>query len=1467
MPKITDSTQRAYTLRVQGRDPNDVAWRNALWKTHEAVNNGARVFGDWLLTLRGGLDHGLADGGTHDRKNKRILLALSWLSVESREGAPEKYLVAGGNEPADVRRQKVLNAFKSILRKRGLNEQQIEEWLEDCRSSLSSAIREDAVWVNRSDAFDDRLLSPDLATRNDVWDMLEPFLGNSDAYLGGINVPEDDEDTESSGEEEKSKDLVQKAGQWLSSRFGTGKGADFNHMSRVYRKIAEWVNSSSATPGQNGREFMVSLAEGLAEFNPRSKDLDGVKSLISGPGYKSATRNLLDHLWGSDTVTEDHLQRLREAASNDAASCSGKVGEKGRRPYADKILLDVEETCGFSYLTDSNGGDVLTKTRDSYPENYDWGTSRHKSFAVMLDHAARRVSIAHTWIKKAESRRQRFEADAQKIHEVPHNIREWLDNFCTEWSDITGALDGYRIRRRAIDGWKEVVKAWSLPDCRTKEDRVAAARQLQDNPELDKFGDIQLFEALAEDDALCVWHRNGELDSEPDPQPLIDYVAAEEAEFKKQQFKVPAYRHPDPLLHPVFCDFGNSRWDITFSAHRSGQNRNEQHDSYFTMTLWDGMRIGNIDLRWHSKRLTRDLALKDKNSPVKPQKEVTRADRLGRAAAGVSGYEAVRVAKLFQEKYWNGRLQAPREQLEAIARHVKQHGWDQRACLMRDRIRWTVTFSAPLQPSGPWLKYVEQHTSLSKWPHNEDNKTRKEMARLILCRLPGLRVLSVDLGHRFAAACAIWESLSSLDFQKETSSRKILRGGTGPDHLFCHTEHRDESGKRHVTIYRRIGADLLPDGTTHPAPWARLDRQFLIKLQGEEEGTREASNAEIWAVHQFEKAIGRALPLIDRLTNAGWGSTEKQQQRLQELNKLGWFPARQEKADLPDDEEVDFFRPSIAVDDLMASATRSARLALRRHGDRARIAFALKGEYKTLPGNRKYYFNSPRDASAEHDEKTRHSEYVQFLRDALEMWYNLASSNTWYDRKAREWWVEYIPEVPLPRDDTKIPARGTSGSDKQALKQQLLSVAERLQKNAELRRQLSDAWEKQWKEDDQKWRGYLRWLRQWILPRGGRVDRRAIRHTGGLSLARLATITALRRQVQVAYYTRLRPDGSRAEISENFARKTLDALEELRLQRVKQLASRIVEAALGVGSENRNHWEKERRRPRQQICDPRFNPCQAVVIERLDHYRPEEVRTRRENRQLMTWSAAKVKKYLAEECLLNGLHLREVSAAYTSRQDSRTGAPGMRCQDVSPREFAKSPLWRKLVGRKTTGQTNDLNPIQCFLIDMDETLRNGSWPGRTIRLPLRGGELFISADPSSPAAQGLQADLNAAANIGLRALTDPDWPGRWWYVPCDPATSRPKADRVNGSSAINISNPLRNVPTDNSPSTSTKKRGAKKTGSGDDKTVNLWRDISCAPVSSENGPWQEFSDYWEYVTQRVLGILAAHKQYGDSVPY
>ncbi len=1494
MKENIGQTQRAYTLRLRGGDPKDQAWRDALWHTHAAVNRGAKVFGDWLLTLRGGLDHKLADkdrkseksnqDDTHrPQKNRRILLALSWLSVESKLGAPQKYIVAEGHEETEMRKNNVIAALENILKKRGLPEGDIDEWKRDCGPSLSANIRSDAVWVNRSLAFDDAVQNVgNSLTRDEVWDMLEGFLGNSSTYL----APKKSSDEEVSDEDSdsKAKDLVQKAGQWLSSRFGTGKGADFKRLAEVYQKIAEWAETT--TPNMTGSAAIESLAATLREFSPPSNDLQSVLKLISGPGYKSATRNLLNQINRKPSIDQEDLTKLKKTAEENRKESESKIGSKGRRPYADAILREVESECGFTYLQDE-------------------GPARHVEFAVMLDHAARRVSLAHTWVKLAEAERCKLENDAIKIEQIPEKVKAWLDRFCEERSDESGALEVYRIRPRAVDGWREVVDVWSKPDCKTEEDRIAAARMLQDNPNIQKFGDIQLFEALAAEDALCIWHRDGDLEKEPDHKLLLDYVDARDAEFKKQQFKVPAYRHPDPLLHPVFCDFGESRWKIDFSVHRAvsdlentkkkvaqiekqvekekkslqkvsesartaAQERlslleqelkkaKEELDcltakNRMTMTLWNGKMMQQTHLCWQSKRLAKDIGLK-KNGEGQDSMEVTRADRLGRAAAKAAPHAPVKIAGLFEQNEWNGRLQAPRTQLNHIARYVEKNGWDQKAEKMRNAIKWTVTFSARLRPMGPWCEFARNAGLIpdpKSHPHSGMNKERKGLARLILCRLPGLRILSVDLGHRYAAACAVWESMSAD--QVKHDCRAVGCDGPTENDLFLHLKKRVKKQRKNsevevteTTIYRRIGPDMLPDGKPHPAPWAKLERQFIIRLQGEEEGVREASNEEIWAVHQMETLLGKPNPLIDRLVASGWGNTKKQQARLDALRDLGWKPV--EKAAIQPDalaeEEEGTFRPSLAVDELMFAAVRTMRLALRRHGDRARIAHNLITDFQTMPGGRKCALNE--------------NERIELLKDTLQDWYGLFSSRVWKDSEAEQLWQNYIRDLAEYKAPENL-VQNTTGMDhgkkKKLDREKFRDLACLLARDPDLRKKLHDAWKTRWEKDDVRWRELLRWFRNWIRPRGNFGDNPAIRGVGGLSLTRIATITEFRRKVQVGYFTRLRPDGSRNEISESFGQGMLDALEHLREQRVKQLASRVIEAALGVGRMKRMQKSRDPRRP----VAPVDKPCHAVVIEDLTHYRPEETRTRRENRQLMNWASARVRKYLQEGCLLYGLLLREVNAAYTSRQDSRTGAPGIRCQDVPVVEFMCSPFWRKLVDRTAKKlPADEENADMRFLSAVKKR-----WDGRTlselrkagvVRIPLKGGEVFISADPQSPAAHGIQADLNAAANIGLRALMDPDWPGKWWYVPCDPKTCKPAKENVQGSAVVNVDQPL----CLSAVITELNRNGQKSKGKSEGKTkniINLWRDISSSSLdSAEAGAWQDYKNYWQHVRVRVLHIL------------
>jgi hypothetical protein len=1138
-------------------------------------------------------------------------------------------------------------------------------------------------------------------------------------------------------------------------------------------------------------------------------------------------------------------------------------------------MKDVESVCGFTYRIEKKGNAVSVSDYSRYDQNSKWGSARHSEFAVILDHAARGVSLAHSWIKIAESERHRFVKDTQMMANVPGPVKDWLDSFCSESSATSGALEPYRIHRRAVEGWVELVSAWSKEPCNTSADRIAVARALQEDPEIDKFGDIQLFEALAEDDALCVWHKDGDTAKPSDPQPLIDYALATEAEFKKRNFKVPAYRHPDPLLHPIFCNFGNSRWKIIFNVHKNEMEKILPSSLRgLSMTLWTGIGLVPVAMCWQSKRLAHDLALVQdvQNDCVS---EVSRANRLGRAASNVPNNNKVIITGLFDKEEWNGRLQAPRHQFEAIALvrdnlSLTDQERDRRLSRMIDRIRWFITFSAKLQPQGPWSEFAEKNQlriDQKYWPHADLNKMRKSQARIILSRLPGLRVLSVDLGLRHAAACAVWEALSA-DKVKDACLAVGHREPIESD-LYLHLTEKMTKYKKgnqveveKTTIYRRIGAETLPDGTLHPAPWARLDRQFLIKLQGEEEGVREVSNEELWMINQLETSLGRSAPIIDKLVMAGWGQSGKQKIRLDALSEFGWKPATGTLiVGSTDENEIDVRKPSLSIDGLMSSVVRFMRIAIKRHSDRARIAFALTADYKTMPGDCRYYFTEAKDLSANDSQSIRRNKHIEYIQDTLVLWYRLFSSPEWRDDSAKLLWVEHVAQFSEYKALERLGVDASAVERKRKQREnraRLYEVSKVLVENQTLRKNLHEAFKTRWEDDDEKLRKQLHWLKNWILPHGKPKGDPAIRKVGGLSLTRLVTLTEFHRKVQVGFFCRIHPDGTSANTKEQFAQSSLDALDRLRDQRIKQIVSRIVEAALGIGRIKLPIGCKVPKRPEVRIDEP----CQAITIEDLTFYQPEAARTRKETRRLMTWSSSRIKRYLTEGCQLHGLHLRDISVGYTSLQDSRTGAPGIRCQDVPVKEFMRSPFWRNQIAeaekKKAEGKGGSRDRYICELKAMwqDKTAAELVKAG-VVRIPLKEGGIFVSTDPLSPAAKGIHADLNAAANIGLRALIDPDWPGKWWNVPCDPVTFRPVKDKVGGSAAVNTDLSLRQPTQTRSGDPRVEKKGVKTTAGRAKGLVNLWRNISSSPLEClEFGEWKEYAAYQNEVQLRVVHILA-----------
>lgn len=1454
---MAEPTTRAYTLNLSGEGD----WRSALWQTHVAVNRGAQVWGDWLLTLRGGLPASLADG----HPDRRVLLALSWLSVESPASlAPAAHIVARAAD-AD-REEKVLRRFHDILAR--LSVDNAQEWVDACEPALTARIRDDAVWVDRSAAF--AALQGRFPGLTAQWaaDTLFSFLGNSDDYFA---LP----DSEAAAATE-AKDFVQKAGGWLSRNWGSGEKSDSSAIHECLVKLSSIGDAQIV--GRSGRDALAALLEGLGtEPQPESdttKLFKQLKQVIGWRGRPSKGAMALEKIRDADTVSADLWQRTVAKLQEEATALTSKSTANDRPAWMQDWRGEMETRLGFPYRI----------KRDLIWEH-----------GVMLDHALRRVSAGHTWIKRAEAERRRFKEDAAKIDAVPDEARAWLDAFCERRSARSGALGEYIIRKRAIDGWEKVVNAWAaLPDNATRRDRIEAARDVQANlDENEKFGDIQLFAGfgddddespepcLADDDALCVWrHPDGRVDADI----LKNYVAATVAEHDQRRFKVPAYRHPDPLRNPIYVDYGNSRWSISYSALKAATDRQKAIEKLtsakteqakeklrsqlagspelrgVSLGVWNGQTVATLPLRWQGKRLWKDLDL-EHFAQEATGNAVARADRLGRIVAGQSHQAAVLVAEVFAQKDWNGRLQAPRDQLDRLADLVygKDNGkrndpdyakladifTNPKAAGQWNHLRWFLTTSAKLQPQGPWLDYVAaglpEGVAYKKgrsgyYLDYAANQGRKGRARLQLARLPGLRVLSLDLGHRYAAACAVWETVTGD--QMREACRTAGHPEPAASDLFIHlrrpTNKLQKSGRNkgqrivETIVYRRIGADQLPDGSPHPAPWARLERQFLIKLQGEDRPARRARPDEIDRVNEFRRFLGLEA-LVENLR----------------------------------------------VDALHKETVRLARLGLRRLGEMARIAYIMTATTKPISGGRRT------DLTAD--------QRIEYVQDALVLWHGLASPGHYDDPWARQMWEEWIvgklggPQAVAEADDEP----GTQRRKKNNATRELLKpIAEKLADATSAHAvELNRLWSAEWEKRQQEWRKHLRWLRRFILPRKGDVndDVAKLRGLGGLSVQRLQTIRDLY-QVLKAFRMRPEPDDLNKNVPQpgdeslaRFGRRILDQLERMREQRIKQLASRVVEAALGAGRMQQS-LGRDRKRPQERTD----RPCHAVVVENLEHYKPEDSRLRRENRQLMNWAARNVRKYIMEGCQLHGLHFAEVSPTYTSRQDSRTGAPGIRCEDVSRkvleeaarREIAGSPAdsapatrferevrrWTHEIARVlAVADTAELKPRERVLRAVVQSLSSLPTNRSVVRLPRRGGEIFVSADANSPLAGGTQADLNAAANIGLKALTDPDWEGAWWFVLVNPANGEVIREKVQGSAVWDGDRHSAVIaPETNGSPESSKGRRARR------QKAAVYAFSPLFGPSSSTSEWMQTRPYWEAVEHHVANRLEFDQSQPDS---
>jgi hypothetical protein len=1576
VPKKNTQT-RSYTLRLKAA--SDCEDWLPLWKrlflTHYAVCQGARLFGELYLNLRGGLSPSLADqvgtdGSPEERaeavRGSRRMLALGWLSVEDTQ-VGEMHVddlrpFGPGHKLTDNEASELL---REILGQKGVQGDVQQEWIDDCVGALTANIRPDAQWVNRAKVFYDwqkgfSQFGADMPehARKILFqmcgsDFVTLTLPQEEAVLSEADKPEDEtEPTEGEeAQEEKVGEAAKEPSKASRGAYGDLFGGDPEEKQARSRSKAENADKiltflRGASEEESFKDMLLGWrqSQGWDQLDTTNPEKYPAEVTFSGAPTAVAKRyrKLLVSvgLWPQSSKEDGEKGTPRQQAAKKYASKVAHLSSQQAKIRVNALdLLSACEELAPGTTDDSGKEEDRSTNTDDRVFKPQWAEDIQKRLAtstgsgfsdrsasefrrLMFAIAARRLSQTQSWIKRNEVERHkaslRKDAAASKLRELDPNgwAQDWLHEYEESRASETESQSDYRITKRAIAACDEVIAAWKATTTPQERDDKTAEVQA----DCEKFGHADLFHDLASKlRGEVVWLKS---DGSTTADILKEWVKLKQAEFDESRFKIPRFCHPDPFHHPAWCEFGGSStpkvW-YAWSCKGKPEKPEPGGDADGLQRLWmllpdfDTNQAKAVSLRWISKRLWKDLGGDKANADPAG---APRLDRLGRAAATPGTAITKQVFFPFtKEAKWNARLQADREALEAL-----EDLWDDEKREWTDGgralkyLRWFVTFAPELaKASGPWGELRDQ-LGWKRFPIPEWNKKQKREghAKLILSRLPGLRVLSVDLGHRYAAACAVWEAITAEQMTKACQDH-AHRPQQAHD-MFIHLTRKVKKRKKRLgawaeveveenTVYRRIGPDQLSDGSEHPAPWCRLDRQFLIKLQGEESPARFATDEERRMVQQFEEKVGLV--------------------RIKPRKADDW-----------------------RVDELMADVMRTCRLALQRHARRAKIAWALNPATSSVFGM----------GGKKTDFETGDATHVKLLTDTLLDWHSLASDSKWDDRAARDLWNAHIAliadhlQIQEPKRDPDAiddRTRQQRRKDEGALRQVLEPAAKKLADTD--RAVMHDAWSKRWTQDDGLerrcadfehtvikdedgrncsrtmakretwgWHAAFRLLTDWIMgwhlptvePKGWR------RQVGGLSVTRIATMRSLY-QLHKAFAMRARPDEPRGDPKKGdigVAQSLLDAMERMRNQRVKQLASRIAEAALGIGSENRErHWagDANTMRPRERIADPRFAPCHAVVIESLRRYKPDELQTRRENRQLMNWSASKVRKYLDEARQLCGLYLYEVMPHYTSRQDSRTGLPGYRCDDLAVEDFIKPCRAVKAAAKNLTkdklsedatfeqrfpealntvrggkgkaedrflvelfarwnGQTNQwtdahgirwtlqeegkwfLSPGQDGTIKKDKIYKH---PG-PVRLIAKGGEHFVaSLDHNGQIVQGssrgLQADLNAAANIGLRALLDPDFPGKWWYVPCEEIkkaqSAIPLLKYTRGSACFPFD------PTQFGSLTKELENGTE----GAKEITNFWSDPSAPSLrnGTDGGYWWPTRAYWPWVRKRVVAIL------------
>ena len=297
-----------------------------------------------------------------------------------------------------------------------------------------------------------------------------------------------------------------------------------------------------------------------------------------------------------------------------------------------------------------------------------------------------------------------------------------------------------------------------------------------------------------------------------------------------------------------------------------------------------------------------------------------------------------------------------------------------------------------------------------------------------------------------------------------------------------------------------------------------------------------------------------------------------------------------------------------------------------------------------------------------------------------------------------------------------------------------------------------------------------------------------LRGQRGLSLERIEQIEELRKRFQSLNQTLRRQPGEpplkrRDDSIPDPCPDLLEKLDRTKKQRVNQTAHMILAEALGVrlAKPPANKAMLRAERDQHGVYEKSREPADFVVIEDLSRYRASQGRAPRENSRLMKWCHRAVRDKLKELCEPFGIPVLETPAAWSSRFCSRSGVAGFRAVEVHPGLKTESPWSWHLKRLELHRENPEQHPLsedalkeseqieklfaELEILNKDVEGERPKW--RTLYAPKAGGPIFIPicdeiAKPDHEKLQPavIQSDINAAINLGLRAMSDP----RLWSI-------------------------------------------------------------------------------------------------------